>query len=160
MSPHAELYKRRQVVLPSWLSTYYAEPIDIERGEGRHVWDAEGNRYLDFFGGILTTMTAHALPEVTAAVSEQAAKILHTSTLYLNRPMVELAEQVAELSGLDEPKVFFTASGTEATDTALLLATGSASWPSTSRRSARQAAANAPSSRSASGPPGRRAACT
>ena len=124
MSPHAELYKRRQVVLPSWLSTYYAEPIDIERGEGRHVWDAEGNRYLDFFGGILTTMTAHALPEVTAAVSEQAAKILHTSTLYLNRPMVELAEQVAELSGLDEPKVFFTASGTEANDTALMLATG------------------------------------
>jgi 4-aminobutyrate aminotransferase len=124
VSAHAELYKRRQVVLPSWLSTYYAEPIDIERGEGRHVWDAEGNRYLDFFGGILTTMTAHALPEVTAAVSEQAAKILHTSTLYLNRPMVELAEQVAELSGLDEPKVFFTASGTEANDTALMLATG------------------------------------
>jgi 4-aminobutyrate aminotransferase len=121
---HAELAKRRQQVLPSWLTTYYAEPIDIERGEGRHVWDAEGNRYLDFFGGILTTMTAHALPEVTAAVAAQAGKILHSSTLYLNRPMIELAEQVAELSGLDDPKVFFTSSGTEATDTALLLATG------------------------------------
>jgi 4-aminobutyrate aminotransferase len=121
---HADLLKRRQAVLPSWLSTYYAEPIDLDHGEGRHVVDAEGNRYLDFFGGILTTMTAHALPEVTAAVSEQAAKILHSSTLYLNRPMVELAEQVAELSGIAEPKVFFTASGTEATDTALLLATG------------------------------------
>ena len=124
MSVHAELFKRRQAVLPAWLSTYYAEPIDIERGEGRHVFDAEGNRYLDFFGGILTTMTAHALPEVTAAISEQAGKILHTSTLYLNRPMIELAEQVAELSGLDDPKVFFTASGTEANDTALMLATG------------------------------------
>ncbi len=121
---HGELLKRRQAVLPSWLSTYYAEPIDIDHGEGRHVVDAEGNRYLDFFGGILTTMTAHALPEVTAAVSEQAAKILHSSTLYLNRPMIELAEQVAELSGIPEPKVFFTASGTEANDTALLLATG------------------------------------
>ncbi|WP_028937217.1 aspartate aminotransferase family protein [Pseudonocardia spinosispora] len=124
MSVHAELFKRRQAVMPSWLSTYYAEPIDIERGEGRHVFDAEGNRYLDFFGGILTTMTAHALPEVTAAISEQAAKILHTSTLYLNRQMVELAEQIAELSGIDDPKVFFTASGTEANDTALMLATG------------------------------------
>jgi 4-aminobutyrate aminotransferase len=121
---HAELLKRRQTVLPTWLSTYYDEPIDIDHGEGRHVVDAEGNRYLDFFGGILTTMTAHALPEVTAAVSEQAAKILHSSTLYLNRPMIELAEQVAELSGIPDPKVFFTASGTEATDTALLLATG------------------------------------
>jgi 4-aminobutyrate aminotransferase len=121
---HAELLKRRQAVLPSWLSTFYAEPIDLDHGEGRHVVDAEGNRYLDFFGGILTTMTAHALPEVTAAVSEQAGKILHSSTLYLNRPMVELAEQVAELSGIPEPKVFFTSSGTEATDTALLLATG------------------------------------
>lgn len=121
---HTDLVKRRRAVLPDWLSLYYDEPIDLERGEGRHVWDAEGNRYLDFFGGILTTMTAHALPEVTAAVSEQAARILHSSTLYLNRPMVELAERVAELSCIDEPRVFFTASGTEANDTALLLATG------------------------------------
>lgn len=121
---HAELVKRRKAVVPDWVSLYYDEPIEIERGEGRHVWDAEGNRYLDFFGGILTTMTAHALPEVTAAVSEQAAKILHSSTLYLNRPMIELAERVAELSGVADPRVFFTSSGTEATDAALLLATG------------------------------------
>ncbi len=121
---HAQLHKRRQAVMPSWLSTYYTEPIEIEWGEGCHVFDAEGSRYLDFFGGILTTMTAHALPEVTAAVSEQAGKILHSSTLYLNRPMIELAEQVAELSDIEDPRVFFTASGTEANDTALLLATG------------------------------------
>ncbi|MBA8824364.1 4-aminobutyrate aminotransferase [Saccharopolyspora lacisalsi] len=121
---HAELAKRRKAVLPDWLNTLYAEPIDIDHGAGRHVWDAEGNRYLDFFGGILTTMTAHALPEVTAAVSEQAGKILHSSTLYLNRPMIELAERIAEVSGIDDPRVFLTSSGTEANDTALLLATG------------------------------------
>ncbi|MDX6353234.1 MAG: 4-aminobutyrate aminotransferase [Streptomyces sp.] len=120
---HADLLKRRQAVLPSWLSTYYAEPIDLDHGEGRHVVDAEGNRYLDFFGGILTTMTAHALPEVTAAVAEQAGKILHTSTLYLNRQAVELAERIARLSGIPDARVFFTTSGTEANDTALLLAT-------------------------------------
>ena len=68
-------------------------------------------------------MTAHALPEVTKAVSEQAGRIIHSSTLYLNRPMVELAERIAALSGIPDARVFFTTSGTEANDTALLLAT-------------------------------------
>ncbi|MER7931431.1 MULTISPECIES: aspartate aminotransferase family protein [unclassified Streptomyces] len=118
-----DLFARHRQVLPDWLALYYDEPLEITHGEGRHVWDADGNRYLDFFGGILTTMTAHALPEVTKAVSEQAGRIIHTSTLYLNRPMVELAERVAHLSGIPDARVFFTTSGTEANDTALLLAT-------------------------------------
>ncbi|WP_420000598.1 aspartate aminotransferase family protein [Streptomyces boninensis] len=109
--------------MPDWLALYYGDPIEITHGEGRHVWDAVGNRYLDFFGGILTTMTAHALPEVTKAVAEQAGRILHTSTLYLNRQMVELAERIAQLSGIPDARVFFTTSGTEANDAALLLAT-------------------------------------
>ncbi|MFP1625121.1 aspartate aminotransferase family protein [Streptomyces sp. 5K101] len=118
-----DLYGRHKAVLPDWLALYYDCPIEITHGEGRHVWDADGNRYLDFFGGILTTMTAHALPEVTKAVSDQAARIIHSSTLYLNRPMVELAERIAALSGIPDARVFFTTSGTEANDTALLLAT-------------------------------------
>jgi 4-aminobutyrate aminotransferase len=68
-------------------------------------------------------MTAHALPEVTKAITEQAGRILHSSTLYLDRPMVDLAERVAHLSGIPDARVFFTTSGTEANDTALLLAT-------------------------------------
>jgi 4-aminobutyrate aminotransferase len=123
VTPHAALHARHRAVTPSWLATYYREPIELTHGEGRHVWDAEGRRYLDFFGGILTTMTAHALPEVTKAVAEQAGRILHTSTLYLSTAMVELAEQIAELSGIPDAKVFFTTSGTEANDAALLLAT-------------------------------------
>ncbi|HET6355907.1 aspartate aminotransferase family protein [Streptomyces sp.] len=118
------LYDRHRAVIPDWVALYYKEPVEITHGEGRHVWDADGNRYLDFFGGILTTMTAHALPEVTKAVSEQAGRIVHSSTLYLNRPMVELAERIATLSGIPDARVFFTTSGTEANDTALLLATG------------------------------------
>ncbi|MFD4139896.1 aspartate aminotransferase family protein [Streptomyces sp. NPDC058572] len=118
------LFDRHKAVIPDWVALYYKQPIEITHGEGRHVWDADGNRYLDFFGGILTTMTAHALPEVTKAVSEQAGRIIHTSTLYLNRPMVELAERIAALSGIPDARVFFTTSGTEANDTALLLATG------------------------------------
>ncbi|QIQ06725.1 aspartate aminotransferase family protein [Streptomyces liangshanensis] len=117
------LLDRHRAVLPDWLTLYYDRPLEITHGEGRHVWDADGNRYLDFFGGILTTMTAHALPEVTKAVSEQAGRIIHSSTLYLNRPMVELAERIATLSGIPDARVFFTTSGTEANDTALMLAT-------------------------------------
>ncbi|MFB7368776.1 aspartate aminotransferase family protein [Streptomyces sp. NPDC056222] len=118
-----DLYDRHRAVIPDWVALYYQDPIEITHGEGRHVWDVEGNRYLDFFGGILTTMTAHALPEVTKAVTEQAGRIIHSSTLYLNRPMVELAERIATLSGIPDARVFFTTSGTEANDTALLLAT-------------------------------------
>ncbi len=118
-----ELHARTRAVLPDWLALYYERPLEITHGEGRHVWDADGRRYLDFFGGILTTMTAHALPEVTRAVSEQAGRILHTSTLYLNRPMVRVAERIASLSGIPDARVFFTTSGTEANDAALLLAT-------------------------------------
>ncbi|MDX2526898.1 aspartate aminotransferase family protein [Streptomyces europaeiscabiei] len=118
-----ELLGRHKAVLPDWLALYYADPLEITHGEGRHVWDAGGNKYLDFFGGILTTMTAHALPEVTKAVSEQAGRIIHSSTLYLNRPMVELAERIAQMSGIPDARVFFTTSGTEANDTALMLAT-------------------------------------
>ncbi|MGI9584277.1 MAG: aspartate aminotransferase family protein [Acidimicrobiia bacterium] len=123
MGIHKELTDRTRAVLPSWLALYYDEPIAIDRGEGRTVWDLEGNEYLDFFGGILTTMTAYSLPEVTNAINEQAAKVLHTSTLYLNEPMIELAEMVAEMSGIPDAKVFFTPSGTEANDAAMLLAT-------------------------------------
>ncbi|MFJ2920979.1 aspartate aminotransferase family protein [Streptomyces sp. NPDC087307] len=119
----SSLHQRHLAVSPDWLALYYERPLEITHGEGRHVWDADGRRYLDFFGGILTTMTAHALPEVTKAVTEQAGRIIHTSTLYLNRPMTELAERVATLSGIPDARVFFTTSGTEANDTALLLAT-------------------------------------
>jgi 4-aminobutyrate aminotransferase len=119
----AGLLARHRAVMPRWQALYYAEPIALSHGEGRHVWDVEGTRYLDFFGGILTTMTAHALPEVTAAVQEQAGRILHSSTLYLNEQTVELAERIAELSGIPDAKVFLTPSGTEANDAALLMAT-------------------------------------
>jgi 4-aminobutyrate aminotransferase len=123
MGIHEELHRRTRAMLPSWLAVYYDEPIAIDRGEGRYVWDLEGNRYLDFFGGILTTISGHNVPEVTAAIHEQADKMLHTSTLYLSEPMVELAEGGAALSGIPDAKVFFTPSGTAANDAALMLST-------------------------------------
>ena len=123
MTTSAELAARYRRVLPSFLTPYYAEPISIDHGSGGYVWDLEGNRYLDFFGGVLTTMIGHDHPAVTAAVQAQAAKVLHTSTLYLSEPMIEFAEMVADASGIPDARVFFTPSGTEANDTAILLAT-------------------------------------
>jgi 4-aminobutyrate aminotransferase len=120
---HDDLLRRHRAVLPSWLSLYYEHPISLVSGEGRHVVDAGGRRYLDLFGGILTTMTGHAVPEIVQATQEQAARIAHTSTLYLSEPMIELAETIARLSGIPDARVFFTTSGTEANDAALLLAT-------------------------------------
>ncbi len=123
MGRHEELLKRHRAVLPSWIALYYDEPISIVDGEGRHVIDAEGNRYLDMFGGILTTMSGYRIPEVVEAIREQAGRMLHTSTLYLIESQIELAERIADLSGIPDAKVFFTNSGTEANDAALMMST-------------------------------------
>lgn len=120
---HNDLLARHRQVLPAWLALYYDEPIELVSGQGRHVRDREGVEYLDFFGGILTTMTGHAVPEVVAAVQEQAGRMLHTSTLYLIEPQIALAEEIAALCPWPDTKVFFTTSGTEANEAALLLAT-------------------------------------
>ena len=123
MTSNAELAARYRAVLPAYTSPLYDEPISIDRGEGSYVWDLEGNKYLDWFGGVLTTMVGHSQPDVVAAVQAQAAKVMHTSTLYLSEPMIELAEEIAAVSGIPDPRVFFTTSGSEANDTAILLAT-------------------------------------
>ena len=106
-----------------YLNPLYTSPISIDRGEGSYVWDVEGNQYLDFFGGVLTTMIGHNNPAVTEAIQSQASKVLHTSTLYLSEPMIELAEEIGAASGIPNARVFFTTSGSEANDTALMLAT-------------------------------------
>ena len=123
MSTHADLLKRHREVLPNWLALYYQEPVALVRGDGRRVWDAEGNEYLDFFAGILTTMSGYNVPEINEAIQEQAAKIVHSSTLYLIESQIELAEKIAGLSGIPDAKVFFTNSGTEANDTAMMITT-------------------------------------
>ena len=118
------LLDRHHAVLPNWVGLYYAEPLELVRGSGSRVTDSAGRTYLDFFCGILTNMLGYDLPEVRAAVERQLATgIVHTSTLYLIRNQVELAEKLAGLSGIEQAKVFFTNSGTEANETALMLAT-------------------------------------
>lgn len=115
------LAKHREHAWPA-AATYYEEPLVLERGEGMYVWDEEGNRYLDSFGGVLTVSVGHANSDVNRAISDQIGRISHTSALYVNRPQADLAEKLAEISPGSLKKSFFTNSGTEADETALVLA--------------------------------------
>jgi 4-aminobutyrate aminotransferase len=120
----SDLLARHRAVMPNWVTLYYDEPIEIVSGRGNRVTDAEGRTYLDFFAGIVTNTLGYDVAEVREAVERQLATgVVHTSTLYLLRGQVELAEKIARLSGIEDAKVFFTNSGTEANETALLLAT-------------------------------------
>jgi len=121
---HEELLKRHKSVMPEWVALYYDDPIELSHGEGFKVWDSEGNEYLDFFGGIVTTISGHNIPEIVEAVREQAGKILHSSTLYLIEHQVKLAEKLISLSPISgDQKVYFLSSGSEANEAALLFAT-------------------------------------
>ena len=119
-----DLLARHRAVLPAWISPLYAEPIELVSGSGCRVTDAAGRTYLDFFGGVLTTSIGYDVEEISDAVRRQIGTgIAHSSTLYLIRKQVELAEKIARLSGIPDAKVFLANSGTEANETALLLAT-------------------------------------
>ena len=118
--------KHKEFLFPA-VATYYQEPLALVRGEGMYVWDDEGNRYLDCFGGVLTVSVGHANPQVNAAIIEQVKTISHTSTLYASKPQGDLAEKLAQITPGRLKKSFFTNSGTEADDTAIhaaKLATG------------------------------------
>ncbi|HOL51795.1 MAG TPA: aspartate aminotransferase family protein [Bacillota bacterium] len=114
--------KMNQYIFPA-LSTYYEEPLVLEKGEGKYLYDDAGRQYLDFFGGILTVSMGHCNPEIISRVVEQVRTLQHTSTVYIIRPMVELAEQIARIAPGKLQKCFFVNSGTEADETAVLLST-------------------------------------
>jgi 4-aminobutyrate aminotransferase len=120
-----DLLARHQAVMPAWMPVYYGDAaIEIVSGSGRRVTDANGRTYLDFFGGVLTNMIGYDIAEISEAVSRQLATgVVHTSTLYLIRQQVELAEKIARVSGIPDARVFFTNSGTEANESAMLMAT-------------------------------------
>jgi 4-aminobutyrate aminotransferase len=119
----SDLLARHRAVIPNWVGLYYDQPIEIVGGKGCRVTDAQGRSYLDFFAGILTNMLGYDVAEVREAVERQLATgVVHTSTLYLIRSQVELAEKIAKLSGIPGAKVFFTNSGSEANETALAAA--------------------------------------
>jgi predicted acetylornithine/succinylornithine family transaminase len=101
------------------MNTYGRQPLVLVRGEGSRVWDAEGREYLDFVAGLAVSSLGHAHPVIAQAASDQLARLVHVSNLYYTTPMVELAEDLVNLSFAD--RVFFCNSGAEAVEGAIKL---------------------------------------
>src|SRR5215218_1297256 len=105
----ATVEKHKEFLFPA-VATYYQEPIALVKGEGPYVWDDQGNRYLDAFGGVLTVSVGHANPRVTEAVVNQVKTLAHTSTLYANGPQSNLAEKLAASAPGNRKKSLFASS--------------------------------------------------
>ena len=121
----AELRARHKELLFPSVGTFYEEPVCLDEGKGARLTDLDGRTYLDFFGGILTVSVGQAHPKVNAALHAQIDRLGHVSTLYPTVGIVELAEKLLALAPGKigkAGKAFFTASGTEADETAVALA--------------------------------------
>jgi 4-aminobutyrate aminotransferase len=117
-----EIYEKHKKYLVPCVANYYKEPLVLDHGKGKYLYDIDGKEYLDFFGGIVTISVGHCDDEITSKTYEQMKKLQHTSTLYPNVPIVSLAEKLAGITPGRLQKSFFTNSGTEAIETAILLA--------------------------------------
>ena len=117
-----EIIDKQKKYLFSCVSTYYDEPLVVDHARDQYVYDTDGKEFLDFFGGILTVSVGHCNEQVTQAIDAQTHKLQHMSTLYANEPQVALAEKLAQITAERLEKSFFTNSGTEANETAVLLA--------------------------------------
>lgn len=118
------LLSRHQKIMPPWVPLFYEEPLEIVRGDGCMVTDSRNKTYMEFYSGIATNTVGYGVPGIEEAVRERLRTgVVHTSTFYLIREQVELAERIADASGIPDPVVFFASSGTDAVETALLLAT-------------------------------------
>jgi acetylornithine/N-succinyldiaminopimelate aminotransferase len=104
------------------MDNYGTPPIALAGGRGSRVIDLDGREYLDFVGGIAVSALGHAHPAIVQAVSEQVARIAHTSNLAMHAPGVELAEKLQSLLQAPEARVFFANDGTEANECAIKLA--------------------------------------
>lgn len=112
---------QRQYLFPC-APPLYEEPLVLVEGHGTTVIDSDGREYLDLFSGILTTSLGHCHPTVVERVRDQIGRLGHTSTLYLNEPQVRAAQRLAGLAPGGLTQSFFTNSGTEAVETAVMLA--------------------------------------
>src|SRR6202008_2426700 len=113
--------KHKEFIWPA-VTNYYQKPLVADHASMQYLWDIEGNKYLDFFGGILTISVGHCNPKVTSKIKEQVDRLQHASTLYPNEQIVALAEKLAQITPGRLQKSFFCNSGTEADETAVMLA--------------------------------------
>ncbi|XP_024967299.1 alanine--glyoxylate aminotransferase 2 homolog 2, mitochondrial-like [Cynara cardunculus var. scolymus] len=118
----AEILEKRQRHLSPCMSYFYKNPLYLVDGKMQYLFDESGRRYLDAFGGIATVSCGHCHPEVVEAICTQTKRLQHTTALYLNRASADFAEALASKAPGDLNVVFFTNSGTEANELALMIA--------------------------------------
>jgi 4-aminobutyrate aminotransferase-like enzyme len=121
MTKEEILKKQKQYLFPS-IITYYSDPLVTDHASMQYVWDTDGKKYLDFFGGIVTISVGHSNPRVTDKVKEQVDRLQHASTVFPNEALVALAEKLAEITPGEISQTFPSNSGTEANETAVQLA--------------------------------------
>jgi acetylornithine aminotransferase len=102
------------------MNTYSRQPVAFTHGEGVWLWDKDGNKYFDALAGVAVNGLGHAHPKLVKAIREQVTELIHVSNIYHIAEQDELANKLAEISGMD--KVFFCNSGCEANEAAIKLA--------------------------------------
>src|ERR1700739_4180552 len=110
--------KHKEYLWPA-VTNFYEQPLVADHASMQYVWDVEGRKYLDFFGGILTVSVGHANPKITGPVKAQIDRLQHLSTLYPTEAIVALAEKVAQVTPGALKCSYFTSSGTEANEYAI-----------------------------------------
>ena len=117
-----EIVRKHKDYLFNCVATYYKDPLVLDHGKGQHLFDVEGKQYLDFLGGIVTISVGHANEKVTSKIKAQVDRLQHASTLFPSEPIVALAEKMAQIAPGKLQKSYFTNSGSEANEVAVLTA--------------------------------------
>ena len=117
-----EIIRKKKEFIFDCATTYYKDPPVVDHAKGQFVCDLEGRQYLDFFGGIVTVSVGHSNPKVTENIKKQMDKVQHTSTAHLTEAMVALAEKMAAIAPGRLKKCYFTNSGSEANEVAVITA--------------------------------------
>nr|CAB3500882.1 unnamed protein product [Digitaria exilis] len=118
----AEIARKRAEYLSPSIFHFYSKPLNIVEGKRQYLYDEQGRRYLDAFAGIATVCCGHCHPDVVDAITAQARRLQHSTVLYLNHAIADFAEALASKLPGDLKVVFFTNSGTEANELAILMA--------------------------------------
>lgn len=121
LGPEEIVRKKQEYIIPC-VYHFYAQPMQLVRGEMQYLYDHTGRQYLDCFAGVSVVNCGHCHPEITEAICDQVKTLQHTCTIYLTETIVNLAESLARITPGRLQKTFFCASGTEANEGAALLA--------------------------------------
>ncbi|XP_003489726.1 alanine--glyoxylate aminotransferase 2, mitochondrial isoform X1 [Bombus impatiens] len=119
---YKEIKKAYESIISPSLKQFYKEPLLIHEGRGQWLWDHRGKRYLDMFGGVATVSVGHSHPKITAAISEQASKLNHVSSVYMHTHLYEYVTKLTTKFSNKLRVVYLTNSGSEANELAFLMA--------------------------------------